>query len=59
MAHISPRDKQNTEKVSIFLSPEHLEAVRKEADKKGMTVSGLIRMIVIEHLDNKKGGKLD
>lgn len=49
--NISPRDKQNSQKISIFLSPEHLEAVRKEADEKGTTVSGLIRMIVIAHLN--------
>lgn len=55
MAVISPRDKQNTERVNIFLSTEHLEAVRKEADEKGSTVSGLIRMIVIEHLNKHKG----
>jgi predicted DNA binding CopG/RHH family protein len=51
---ISPKEKQNSQKVSIFLSPEHLEAIRQEAEKKGTTVSGLIRMIVIEHLDKGK-----
>jgi len=52
--NISPKEKQNSQKVSIFLSPEHLEAIRQESEKKGTTVSGMIRMIVIEHLDNRK-----
>jgi len=51
---ISPREKQSTEKVSIFLSPEHLSSIRTEAEQKGTTVSGLIRMIVIEHLNKEK-----
>lgn len=48
--YISPREKRNTQKISIFLSPEHLDSIRKEAEEKGIAVSGLIRMIVIDHL---------
>jgi predicted DNA binding CopG/RHH family protein len=51
---ISPRNKQNTERINIFLSIEHLEAIRREAGQKGTTVSGLIRMIVIEYLNRNK-----
>jgi hypothetical protein len=51
---ISPREKQSTERINVFLSVEHLDAIKKEAEEKGTTVSGLIRMIVIEHLNSKK-----
>lgn len=51
---ISPREKQSTERINVFLSPEHLELIKKEAEQKGTTVSGLIRMVVIEHLNKEK-----
>lgn len=48
------RQKEKKEKVIIFLPLEYLEAVREEAEKKGSTVSGLIRMIVMQHVDGQK-----
>lgn len=51
---MSPREKANTERVSTFLSKKHLEELREEAEKKGTNVSALIRMILIEHLSEKK-----
>lgn len=51
---MSPKEKANTERINVFLSKEHLDDLKKEADKKGTSVSGLVRMIVIEHLDEKK-----
>ena len=51
---MSPRGKANTERVSTFLSKAHLEMLRQEAEQKGTNVSALIRMIVLEHLADKK-----
>ena len=52
---MSPRPKQNTEKTYVFLTPDVLESLKKEADDKGTSVSGLIRMIVLEHENRKRG----
>ncbi len=38
------------ERINIFLPPEILEQIKSEAKDKGLNVSALIRMIVIEHL---------
>lgn len=51
---MSPREKANTERVSTFLSAHHLAELRKEAEEKGTNVSALIRMIVLEHLAQRK-----
>jgi len=40
--------KLNTEKVSIFLTPDVLEELRQEAEQKGIGLSAYIRMIVLE-----------
>lgn len=50
---VSPREKANTERVSTFLSEDHLALLKKEAECKGTNVSALIRMILIEHLAKK------
>lgn len=50
---LSPRAKANTERVSTFLSVQHLEALKQEAEQKGTNVSALIRMILLEHLAKK------
>lgn len=50
---MSPKAKANTERVSTFLSVQHLEALKEEAERKGTNVSALIRMILIEHLAEK------
>lgn len=42
------KPKTNTEKVSIFLSPELLEELKREAEEKGLNLSAYIRMIVLE-----------
>lgn len=50
---VSPREKANTERVSTFLSEKHLQALKEEAESKGINVSALIRMIILEHLAEK------
>ena len=51
---MSPRQKANTERTNVFFSPEIMDELRKLADEKGMSVSGLIRMIVLEYLARNK-----
>ncbi|MCI9156162.1 MAG: ribbon-helix-helix protein, CopG family [Lawsonibacter sp.] len=48
-----PKAKVNTERVSTFLSVEHLEALKREAERNGTNVSALIRMIILEYLAEK------
>lgn len=50
---MTPREQKNTEKITVFFSPEHLDTLREEAKKKGTSMSGLVRMVVIEYLDKK------
>ena len=51
---LTARMKQNTERTYVFLPPDILKSLKEEADGKGTTVSGLIRMIVLEHESKKK-----
>ena len=51
---MSPRPKANSERTNVFFSPDVMEELRKIAEKKGTSVSGLIRMIVLEYLAGKE-----
>ena len=51
---MSPRSSENTERINVFFSTVVLDRMKQEASERGMTVSGLVRMIVMEWL---KGGK--
>jgi len=51
---VSPKPKANSERTNVFFSPEIMEKLRALAEKKGTSVSGLIRMIVLEYLEEKK-----
>lgn len=48
---MSPKPKAHTERISTFLSTEQHEKLKLEAEKKGLTVSALIRLIILEYLD--------
>lgn len=48
---MSPREKANSERTNVFFSPEVMERLRRLAKNKGTSVSGLIRMIVLEYLE--------
>lgn len=50
---MSPREKSNSERINVFFSPEVLSELKKLATEKGTTVSGLVRMIVLEFLAKK------
>lgn len=44
------RTKENTERINVFFSAESLAKLKAEAQSRGMSVSGLIRYIVLEWL---------
>lgn len=50
---MSPRPKGNSERTNVFFSPETMDKLRALASEKGTSVSGLIRMIVLEYLAEK------
>ncbi len=50
---MSPREKSNSERINVFFSPEVLDKLKTLASEKGTTVSGLVRMIVLEFLAKK------
>ncbi len=47
------KPKQNENRVSTYLSNEHLEKLKIESLKTGDSVSSLIRRIIIEWLNSK------
>lgn len=49
---MSPRVKANSERTNVFFSPDTMNKLREIAKEKGTSVSGLIRMIVLEYLAN-------
>ena len=50
---MAPRPVANSERTNVFFSPETMEKLRELANEKGTSVSGLIRMIVLEYLSKK------
>ena len=50
---MSPREKSNSERINVFFAPDVLVELKKLAAEKGTTVSGLVRMIVLEFLAKK------
>ena len=46
--------KEDTQRINVFLPLEILDKVKSEAKIKGTTVSGLVRMIVMEYFRDKK-----
>lgn len=47
---MSPRTKENSERINVFFSPSIVEQLRKAAEERGASVSGLVRMIVLNWL---------
>ena len=50
---MSARKSEHSERINVFFSTEVLNQLKEEAETNGMTVSGLIRMIVLKHLSAK------
>lgn len=51
---MSPKPVEHTERVSTYISKEQLERLKKQAQNNGMTVSGLIRLLIIEAVSKEK-----
>ena len=49
-----PRMKECTERINVFFSPKALKTLKDEAQERGIAVSALIRMIVLEWLKKKE-----
>ena len=47
---MSPRAKTNTERINVFFSEDTATKLKEQAEIRGMTVSSLIRFIVLEWL---------
>lgn len=47
---MSPKSPENSERINVFFSPAVLDRLKAEAVERGMTVSGLVRVIVMEWL---------
>lgn len=48
---MSPREKEFTERINVFFTPEQLEQIKTEADKLGLTVSAYVRMVVMKEVN--------
>ena len=46
-----PKPIENTERISTFVTSEQLSELKTQAKSKGMTVSGFIRMLIIDGID--------
>ena len=51
---MSPKQAENTERVSTFISKDLLDSLKEQAQEKGMTVSGFIRLLIIEAVSKKE-----
>ena len=49
-----PKEKQNGKRVSTHIPDKTYDTLKAEAQKKGLTVSSLIRMIVMEYTEKPK-----
>ena len=47
---MSPRAKENTIRLNVFFNPEVVDKLKDAAAERGLTVSGIIRMIVMDWL---------
>ena len=51
---MSPKQKENTERVSTYVTDEQLSLLKVKSKEKGMTVSGFIRLLIIESITEEK-----
>ena len=51
---MSPKEKANSERTNVFFSPETMKELKRRAQEKGLSVSGMIRMIVLDYLSQNK-----
>ena len=48
---MSPREKEFTERINVFFTPEQLAQIKAEAQKLGLTASAYIRMVVMKEVN--------
>ena len=48
------KPKKNTEKIVVYAKPELVKFYKKEADKKGLSLSNYIRMLLTERMNEEK-----
>ena len=51
---MSPKQKQHTERINVFFSPEQLKKIKSNANRLGISVSAYVRMVVIKELEVEK-----
>ena len=51
---MSPKSPENSERINVFFSQAVLNRLKREASDRGMTLSGLVRMIVMEWLKGRR-----
>lgn len=51
---MSPREKEYTERINVFFTPEQMKRIKAEAEKVGLTVSAYVRMVVMKEV-NRNG----
>ena len=51
---MSPRSPENTERINVFFSRDVLDRLKAKAFQLGTSVSGLVRMIVLERLNRQE-----
>ena len=50
---MSPREKEFTERINVFFTPEQMEQIKREASKVGLTVSAYVRMVVMKAVNER------
>lgn len=50
---MSAKKPLNTQRINVFFSPDVIAELKRLAVEKGTSVSGIIRMIVLEYLAKK------
>lgn len=56
---MSPREKEFTERINVFFTPEQIEQIKCEASKVGLTVSAYVRMTVLNKTKNSNPSAID
>ena len=48
-----PREKEFTERINVFFTPEQMEQIKHEASRVGLTVSAYVRMVVMKEVNKQ------
>ena len=48
---MSPREKEFTERINVFFTPEQMEQVKRESNRVGLSVSAYVRMVVMKEVN--------